>query len=186
MVLYIHGFASSGEGEKARIFREHYRKIGKKFLAPSLSFIPELAVGTLEEIIKNCDDIKLIGSSLGGYYALFLAHKYNLKAVLINPSLHPQETLKKVLGEQNCYYDGQSRFCWDERHIKMLEEFAVTKPPVEKLFVMLQKGDETLDWSVAAKELEGAKMLIEEGGNHSFSGIARHFDEIDSFLGIQK
>ncbi len=185
MILYIHGFASSGEGEKARIFRQHYKGIGEKFLAPSLSFIPELAVKTLEEIIQNCEDLKLIGSSLGGYYALFLARKYNRKAVLINPSLHPQETLKKVLGEQNCYYDGKSRFCWEEEHIKMLDEFVVTKPTLENLFVMLQKGDETLNWEVAAKELKGAKMLIEEGGNHSFSGIARHFDLIDEFLGIQ-
>ena len=186
MVLYIHGFASSGKGIKAQLFREHYRKIEEKFLAPSLSFIPKLAMETLEEIIINCDDIKLIGSSLGGYYALFLAHKYNLNAVLINPSLHPQETLKKVLGEQNSYYDPKSRFYWDERHIKMLEEFVVTRAPLENLFVMLQKGDETLDWRVAAKELKGAKMLIEEGGNHSFSDITRHFDAIDAFLGIRQ
>ena len=185
MVLYIHGFASSGEGEKARIFRKHYRKMGERYIAPTLSFIPELAVKTLEEIVKVCEDVKLIGSSLGGYYALFLARKYNLEAVLINPSMHPQETLKKVLGETNCYYDGESRFCWDEKHLKMLDEFVVTNPPLEKLFVMLQKGDETLDWRVAASELDGAKMIVQEGGNHAFSGIARHFEAIDTFLGIK-
>ncbi len=184
MVLYIHGFASSGEGTKARIFREHYRKEGVPFMAPSLSFIPELAVGTLEEIVRNCKDVALIGSSLGGYYAIFLAKKYGLKAVLINPSITPQQTLKKVIGEVNCFYDGQSRFCWDEKHIEMLEEFKVNYPPVERLLLLAQKGDETLDYRVAQEYLEGAQMLIEEGGSHSFDGIARHFGTIDGFLGI--
>jgi predicted esterase YcpF (UPF0227 family) len=183
MILYIHGFGSSGEGDKAKIFREYYRKKNVKFLAPSLSFIPELALRTLEEIVKNCEDIKLIGSSLGGYYAIFLAKKYNLKAVLINPSINPQITLKKVLGEQKCYYDGESRFCWDEKHIKMLEYFKVNNPPKENLLLLSQKGDETLDYTEAVNYLDGAKMVIQEGGNHSFSGIARYFETIEEFLG---
>ncbi len=185
MVLYIHGFASSGEGAKARMFREHYRKSGVKFFAPSLSFIPELAVRTIEEVVRNCEIDGIIGSSLGGYYAVFLAKKYNKKAVLINPSTRPQETLKKVLGEVDCFYDGVSRFCWDENHIKALEMFHITKPPVENLLLLSQKGDETLDYTVAVEYLKGAQMIVEEGGSHGFDGIARYFETIDRFLGIQ-
>ncbi len=184
MVLYIHGFASSGEGTKARIFRKHYHDLGEKFLAPSLHFIPSLAIQTLEEIIQNCEDVKLIGSSLGGYYTIFLAKKYNLKSVLINPSTRPKETLKKVLGKTNCYYDGASQFCWDEKHLRELEYYEVVNPPKENLLLLLQKGDETLDWSVAAEYLDGSKAIIEEGGSHAFDKIARHFETIDTFLGV--
>jgi len=184
MVLYIHGFASSGEGNKARIFREHYRKMGIAYLAPSLSFIPELAIATLEEIIKNCDDVKLIGSSLGGYYANFLARKYDIQAVLINPSITPQETLKRTLGEVECFYANGGRFCWEENHLKMLEQYRITNPHLNNLLLLIQKGDETLDYREALDYLNGAKMVIEDGGSHSFDGIARHFETIDRFLGI--
>ncbi len=182
MVLYIHGFASSGLGAKAEIFRTFYKNEKKTFLAPSLSFIPQLAMQTLEEIVQNCNDIKLVGSSLGGYYALYLSHKYDLKAVLINPSLHPQETLAKVLGKTYSFYDKRSGFFWQEEHVKALERYKVENPPTHNLFVLLQKGDETLDYRVAQKELAGAKMTIEEGGDHGFVGIECHFDAIEEFF----
>lgn len=97
MILYIHGFGSSGEGGKAKIFREHFRKRGVPFMAPSLSYVPELAIKTLEEIIEMCEDITLIGSSLGGYYAIYLAEKYGLKTVLINPAVRSSKTLKRAI-----------------------------------------------------------------------------------------
>jgi len=185
MVLYIHGFASSGLGTKAQLFKQHYQNKGVKCLAPSLSFIPDLAMQTLEEIIQNCDEVTLIGSSLGGYYALYLAHKYNLKAVLINPSISPQKTLKRMLGEVECFYSAGGRFCWEEQHLQMLQKFHISTPKKELFFLLAQKGDETLDFSEAVSYLEGAKMVVEEGGNHSFEKIERYFADIDQFLGIQ-
>lgn len=182
MILYIHGFASSGLGAKAEVFRSFYRKKSEKFLAPSLSFIPNLAIQTLEEIVRNCDDVKLIGSSLGGYYAIYLAKKYNLKAVLINPSVKPQETLRRVLGKTYSFYDKKSGFFWEEEHIESLSNFAVALPPVENLLLLSQKGDETLDYREAVKYLQGAKMIVEEGGDHGFVGIDRHFETIERFF----
>ena len=93
--------------------------------------------------------------------------------------------MKKTLGEVNCYYDAQSRFCWEERHLKMLDAYKVNYPPVANLLLLTQKGDETLDFRVAVEYLKGAEMVVEEGGSHSFDGIARHFDTIDSFLELQ-
>ena len=79
MILFIHEFSSHGYGGKARALREYYAKKNEPFIAPSLSYVPELAMQTLEELVQVCDDVKLIGSSLGGYYAMYLAQKYNLK-----------------------------------------------------------------------------------------------------------
>ena len=183
MILYIHGFASSGLGIKASLFRKYYKDNNKKFLAPSLSFIPDLTIQTLEEIIENFDkDISLIGSSLGGYYSIYLANKYNLKAVLINPSTKPWESLKKVLGKAYSYYDKESGFFWEEKHIDMLLKYKVDNPKKDNLFTLLQTGDETLDYKIAKKYLDGSKMVIEEGGSHSFDGIDRYFKEIDQFF----
>ncbi len=184
MVLYIHGFASSGLGVKASLFREFYHNKNKKFFAPSLSFIPDLAIHTLEETIQNCNDeeISLIGSSLGGYYSIYLADKYNLKAVLINPSTKPWETLKKVLGKTYSYYDKQSGFFWEEKHIDMLLKYKIKKLKKENFFTLLQTGDETLDYKIAKEYLNGSKMVVEEGGSHDFDGIERYFKDINNFF----
>ncbi|MFT7861208.1 MAG: YqiA/YcfP family alpha/beta fold hydrolase [Sulfurimonas sp.] len=184
MVLYIHGFGSSGQGGKSKLFREYFNNKGVKFLAPSLSFIPELALSTLEEIIETCheEEIVLMGSSLGGYYAIYLAEKYTLKAVLINPSIEPYETLKKVLGDNTSFYDGNFTFSWGEAQVESLKKFEVGIKEPKNYLLLARKGDEVLDYREAENKLQGARMIIEEGGDHGFLDIDRHFSDISLFL----
>ncbi|MDH4944435.1 YqiA/YcfP family alpha/beta fold hydrolase [Sulfurimonas sp. C5] len=184
MILYIHGFGSSGQGGKSKLFREYFQNKNIKFLAPSLSIIPDLAISTLEEIVHVCEDeeIVLMGSSLGGYYAIYLSEKYNLKAVLINPSIKPYETLKKVIGSNKSYYDGNFSFNWGEAQVNSLKKFSVDKVKKENYLLLARKGDEVLDYREAEKKLEGARMIIEEGGDHGFLDIDRYFKEISEFI----
>ena len=168
MVIYIHGFSGSGEGVKARAFREYFKSEGDTFIAPSLSYIPDLAI---------------IGSSLGGYYTIYLANKYNLKAVLINPSIHPYITLKKVLGDAPSFYD-ESSFTWMESHIKMLKKYETKVQSQTNFMLLVQKGDEILEYKEALDKLPDANIVLEDGGSHSFDGIAKHFYRIRSFFGL--
>ena len=189
MVIYIHGFGGSGKGVKASLFREHFKQKGVKFLAPSLSYTPTLAVSTLEEIIQNCNNnnIKLIGSSLGGFYAIYLANKYNLKAVLINPSTNPMQTLGKIVKEQNQralnFFD-LSYFDFNLNHIYMLKNYYTKDIKKELFLLMLQKDDDVIDYTIAKDKFSGAKMIIDSGGGHSFENIQTYFNQIDEFLGV--
>jgi len=186
MIIYIHGFGSSGMGGKAQIFREHFRKKGIDFIAPSLSYVPELAVGTLEELINSCSNPKLMGSSLGGFYSIYLANKYNLKAILINPAIKATKTLQRYVkdGKMALNYYDLSKFEWNERHMEMLKNYRVTNPKNGEFLLMLQKGDEVLDYKDALNALKGAKLIIEEGGSHAFEGIERYTPQIEEFLGV--
>ena len=180
MIIYIHGFGSSGEGHKAKQFREYFKDDG--FIAPSLSYIPDLAIKTLEELIESySSNITLVGSSLGGFYSLYLSKKYKLKAVLINPSIHPYITLKKVLGNAPSFHDTSS-FTWMESHIEMLHKYIIEDVNQKNIITLLQKGDETLDYNEAVKKLPDSKLIIEEGGSHSFENIPRHFPFLRSFI----
>ncbi|WP_457747573.1 YqiA/YcfP family alpha/beta fold hydrolase [Sulfurimonas sp.] len=182
ITIYIHGFGGSGNGVKATLFREYYNKIQEQFLAPSLSYVPDLAINTLEEFIERYNGrVNLIGSSLGGYYALYLANKYNLKAALINPSIYPYETLTKVLGYAPNFYD-ESKFQWNTKHILMLKKFEVSQPKEKNFFLLLQKGDEILDYKEALNKLPQAQLFIQERGNHSFENIQEHFKSIQEFF----
>lgn len=187
MTIYIHGFGSSGQGGKASLFREYYQSINAPFIAPSLSYIPDLAISTLEELINSYlqigTKVTLIGSSLGGYYALYLAEKYQLKAILINPAVASSKTLKKAIdmgGTAKNYYDN-STFTWQESYIEMLKKFQTPSINSKNYFLLLQKGDDVLDYKEALNKLPQAKTILEENGTHSFENIERFFEEIRGF-----
>ena len=190
MIIYIHGFGSHGYGSKAKVFREYFHSIGEDFIAPSLSYVPKLAIQTLEELINSYhEDVFLIGSSLGGFYATYLSQLPKVKKiVLINPATKPTETLSRALGDAPNFYDDSS-FLWTQKHLEMLKQYDYCMPnsskELRKFFVLLQKGDELLDYSDAAKKYEGAKLIIEEGGSHSFNGIKRHFKSIKDFFAVE-
>jgi uncharacterized protein len=185
MIIYIHGFASSGFGSKAEKLKEYFEN---EIITISLPTIPNLAIDTLEQIIEAFqnkeENVYLIGSSLGGFYALFLANKYNLKAVLINPAVNPAGTLDVYEGVDfvTNHYD-KSRFEFNQNHIKSLKNYEVEfiKNP-ENFITLLQEDDEVLDFTEAAEKLEETELIIEEGGNHSFDGIERYFRKINSFF----
>ena len=186
MVLYIHGFGGSGLGNKAQIFRKFFKEKKIDFLAPSLSYVPQLAIQTLEEIIelqieKN-EKISLIGSSLGGFYSIYLASKYDLKAVLINPAVYAHKRLEEALGEALNYHD-LSHFEWNENHLQMLQNlYSPSIETQERFLLMVQKGDELLDYSQAVDFLPNATQIIEEDGDHSFINIESKFNSICDFL----
>ncbi len=182
MIIYIHGFGSSGEGVKAKLFRQYFKDKGISFIAPSLSYIPELAIKTLEELIESCGGkVKLIGSSLGGYYSIYLSHKYDLKATLINPSIYPYKTLPKALGNAPSFHD-ESSFTWMQFHINSLKNYEIVSPKEDNFMLLVQKGDETLDYKEALTKLTKANLVIEEGGSHGFEDIEKHFEKIKIFL----
>ena len=188
MIIYIHGFGGSGQGNKAQQFREYFCSQDKGFIAPSLSYVPELAMKTLEELIESYnEDVYLIGSSLGGFYATYLSQLQAVKrVVLINPAINADVTLQKSVGRSKNFYD-LSTFEWNTRHIQMLEHFkskfaSIVHTNQEKYLLLVQKGDELLDYEEAVTFYTDAKQIVEEGGSHSFDGIERYFQQIETFF----
>ncbi|WP_366882596.1 YqiA/YcfP family alpha/beta fold hydrolase [Sulfuricurvum sp.] len=184
MIIYIHGFGSHGNGSKAVALRDFCKRKNIHFIAPSLSTIPDLAIQTLEELIESfqmTENVSLVGSSLGGYYAMSLSYKYNLPCVLINPAIYPYKTLSRALGFPPNFYD-QSTYEWNISHLEMLKKHEVKEYSGENALLMVQTADEVLDYTEAVEKLSRAQMIIEEGGDHGFQGIERHFQTIIEFL----
>lgn len=184
MIIYIHGFGSSGEATKAQIFRKFCEEKQIRYIAPSLPNIPDLALKTLSELIESYEvneKVYLIGASLGGYYAMYLSDKYDLPTVLINPAMYPFETLKRALGNGINYYDN-SIYEWNESHLDMLINYEIEDPQMENFFLLLQKGDELLDYEEAIEKLPEAQTVVEDGGTHGFDGIERYFEKIEAFF----
>ena len=103
--------------------------------------------------------------------------------MLINPAVDSSTTLKRMLNlgdTANNYYDN-SYFNWTTEHVDMLLNYKVKEPKNGEYFLLLQTGDDVLDYKEALAKLPNAKSVVEEGGTHSFEGIERHFEAICEF-----
>ncbi len=187
LFIYIHGFNSSPASFKAQCFsqflaRQHGHDV---FIAPQLADSPLAAMTQLSELIEEKQihqDISLIGSSLGGFYATSLAHQYGLKATLINPAVNPQIRLLDYLGKNKNYHTGVE-YDLTHEHIKQLDTIDIASiETVGKLQVLLQTGDKVLDYRLAQSKYRACQLIIEQGGDHSFVHFDSHCSAIYQFL----
>lgn len=154
---------------------------------PEIPPVPAEAIEMLMDCVKASQKIHKVvfaGSSLGGFYATWLAERFNGKAVLINPAVRPHELLKKYLGENVNYYTSE-HWILNETHIQQfrdLEVERITQP--ERYLVMLQTGDETLDYQQAVEKYADCNLVIEEGGDHAFIDFEKHIGKLLKFCEI--
>ena len=180
MILFIHGFASCGLGQKSRLLIEHFGR--DRVLTPDLPFSPAEAIAFLDRLLDEQPVELLVGSSLGGYYATRLNQQRSIPSVLINPAVRPWELLVDHLGPQQRWCDGQT-FEFTAAHARQLE--TLYRPRLrddERYLVLLQSADEVLDYRAAASYYGGHEVVIENGGNHRFENLADYLSVIDHFL----
>lgn len=186
-LIYIHGFNSSPQSAKARqlqVWTAQYRP-DLQLLVPALPLDPEKALALLDASVQACGSAPgLIGSSLGGFYANVLAARHGLRAVLINPAVHPHQLLARHLGETHNYHTGEAAELRQE-HIAVLERLEVLPPHPERLRVLLETGDETLDYRQAADFYAACHVEITEGGSHAYAGFVAKLPSIMEFLNQQ-
>ena len=126
----------------------------------------------------------MAGSSLGGFYATALAEHYGCRAVLINPAVRPHLLLQKYIGENVNYYTDE-HWQFDASHVEQLRQLDVAHiSQPQRYLLMLQTGDETLDYRDAEAKYAGCPAIMEQGGDHSFAGFERHIPRMLEFCGI--
>lgn len=187
VLIYIHGFLSSPESFKARQ-TQAWLAVNHPEVAyhcPQLTPYPEQTRLALEQLVESLlpQKIFLIGSSLGGFWATWLAEKYNLKAVLINPAVRPYEFMPKHIGVILKSYHSEDTYCLAAHHIDEIKAVDGIPQRLSNYWLLVQEGDETLDYTQAVEKYRGCKQTIEQGGDHSFQGFERYLSKIIDFLG---
>lgn len=190
MIVYLHGFRSSPESFKARLIGRRMRELGLHgaCLCPQLSERPAIAMADVLALTAGMPpaQLTLVGSSLGGFYATWLAERLGCRAVLINPALRAHEKLARHVGTQTAYHDAAARF---EFRAEYLDELAgmhvepVTRP--QRYFVLAATGDELLDWREMIAAFPGARHKVIQGSDHGMSDFASHLDEVLAFAGVR-
>ena len=184
-LLYLHGFNSSPDSTKAIIFRSFVeKKNSESLLVPSLPISPKETILLLDEIIEeNKKEISLIGSSLGGFYAAYLAEKYKLKSVLINPVVSPHlKNMEDLIGEHENYNTGEKYF-FSKSNFEELFDYKIRRFsfPLDHLF-LLQLGDEVLDQKKTLKHNKDSFSLVEDEGSHKFEDFEKYLPLIYDFM----
>lgn len=186
VILYLHGFCSSPASWKAVLMREELARRGQaaQFVCPALSPVPRQAVAQAEAIIAAANGpLTLIGSSLGGHYATYLAEKYDLKAVLINPAVVDRLDGSEFIGEHRNFHT-DAVFQFTAEHGADLLAQVVHAPTPERYWLLVEAGDEVLDYRHAVERYAGARQSVFAGGDHSFTRFGEMIPDILAFAGM--
>jgi predicted esterase YcpF (UPF0227 family) len=188
MLIYIHGFNSSPASTKARQLQARLQALGRaaQYRCPALPDLPSQAIALLEREMAGAPagDITLVGSSLGGYYATWLAERTDCRAILVNPAITPHVGLRAYLGPQKNLYTGEP-YELTERHLREMEALYVPAPTqLSRYYLMVTTGDEVLDYREAVARYAGAKQLVVQGSDHGFAEFEQHLDSVLAFAGI--
>lgn len=184
-LLYIHGFNSSPLSYKARVTHDYCANLGMSdaIAVPELPHEPGRAIAELAEIVEaQTQPVALIGSSLGGYYATWLAERYDLRAALINPAVNPAKLWQEHLGENRNFYSGR-RYHITTEHVEQMRGLRID--PLQRpdnFLLLVQTGDETLDYRLAVDKYKSCTSIIQDGGNHSFVNYAAMLPDIFRFF----
>ncbi|MFB9287196.1 YqiA/YcfP family alpha/beta fold hydrolase [Pseudoduganella plicata] len=185
MILYLHGFRSSPRSMKGRLLAERMAALGRadEYVAPQLPASPRLAMAQAFALVAGvrADDLCIVGSSLGGYYATWMAERLGCRAVLLNPAVTPLLDLEKYVGVTTMYHSDEP-FEFRREYIDELRAFAVptiTRP--ERYFLLAATGDEVLDYRTMVAHYAGARQHVIDGSDHGIGEFAQYVDEVLAF-----
>jgi uncharacterized protein len=182
LLIYIHGFNSSPASFKAKVLHDRLAALGRadELVAPALPHSPAAAAALLAELACGLPQAVLVGSSLGGYYATWLVEKFGLRAVLVNPAVRPYDLLAAYVGTQKNLHTGED-YEFTAQHIAELRAFEVDAITPERYLLMVETGDEVLDYRQALEKYRGAQQLVIQGGDHGFSDFADYLYRVLAF-----
>jgi predicted esterase YcpF (UPF0227 family) len=187
-LLYLHGFRSSPKSFKARVVHQRMAQLGRaqQLICPQLPASPKAAMELVLNLVeryqaKGENKLAIVGSSLGGFYATWLAERFGCRAVLINPAVDPLKNLEQHVGVTTAWHSDEP-FEFKREYIDELAELKVariTRP--ERYFLLAATGDEVLDYRDMVAHFAGAQQHVIEGSDHAVSEFEQYVDEVLDF-----
>lgn len=188
MIVYLHGFKSSPQSFKARYLAGKMAALGlsDQYYCPQLPASPKEAIAMVLAHIGNteADDVTLIGSSLGGFYATWLAEKLGCRAVLLNPAVKAPANLASYVGVSTQYHS-DAPFEFKAAYVEellALQTGKITQP--QRYYLIAATGDEVLDWREMVAHYPGARQTVIQGSDHGLTGFDGYADDVLAFCGI--
>lgn len=187
-ILYLHGFRSSPASRKATMLRARLAALGRgaEYVCPKLPASPRNAVELACQLAGRAvpGALAVIGSSLGGYYATWVAEQLRCRAVLLNPAIAPARDLAAHVGRQPVYFS-DDEIDFRPEYVDELRAFDtphITHP--ERYFLVAATGDAVIDYRTMVDKYRGARQHVIQGSDHELSDFGRVIDEVLDFCGV--
>lgn len=188
-IIYLHGFRSSPLSKKGQQLKQYCAEHHHTVHLPDLNCAPETVITAISYYIESLlpQQVVLVGSSLGGFYASYFVAKYACPAVLINPAMQPWQLFEELFGIEQIPLKVTENWTLDERQLRQLQSMAeTTLIHADKILVLLQQGDEVLDYRQAQAYYSAAQpsslILTDANGNHAMDDFAEKLPLLLEFL----
>lgn len=192
MILYLHGFRSSPASAKSSLLAAALRARGlsEQWCCPQLPASPRaamaLALGHAQDWLAaggKPDGLVVMGSSLGGFYATWLAERLGIRAVVLNPVVHASRDLATQVGSHRGFHDDQPFEFLPEYVAELTQAEADIPPELDpaRYFLVAATGDEVLDWRDMRERYRGCRQRIIQGSDHGLSDFADYLPEVLAF-----
>jgi predicted esterase YcpF (UPF0227 family) len=186
-LLYLHGFRSSPQSAKAQIMgryvQEHHPQVS--WWCPQLPASPQHAIDMLLHGVARWprEQMAVMGSSLGGFYAAWLSAHLACPAVLINPAVHPSRDLARYIGEHPVWQDPAQSIFFEPGYVQELMELESQPLPTSpNTLALMAQGDEVLDWHEMLARHQAGQVRLIEGSDHALSDFEIYLPQILEFL----
>lgn len=158
-----------------------------EFWSPQLPPSPRAAMALVQSGVVDWPQQRMavVGSSLGGYYASWVAQLARCKSVMINPAVNPARDLEGYIGELSAWHNPEEKFFFRPEYIEELRALDTRKlsAPAPEM-VLIAQGDEVLNWREMSERYPNALQLVQEGGDHALSNFEEYLPRIDEFLAL--
>lgn len=182
MIVYLHGFGSSPASAKAQQLKLRATAMGESWYCPQLPVSPKKAVDQVLSYLHTHADKRLtiIGSSLGGLYATWLAEQLGCRAVLLNPVTKVPDHPEQYIGTFNNSENGSDEF--KAEYINELADLVlprITRP--ERYLLLASTSDEVLNYLDMVHYYQGVQQILLEGDSHRMLLFERYIDVVLDF-----
>jgi len=188
-LLYLHGFRSSPASAKATLMAREVAQRHPQVVwsCPQLPPSPRQAMADVSALISDWPRARMavVGSSLGGFYASWVARQTGCKSVLLNPAVFPARDLARHIGAQTQWHKPEENFYFEAAFVDELQRLAeegVRVPGPE--LALIAQGDEVLDWREMRDRYPYARQIILNGNDHAISDFVLHLDGVLEFLDL--
>ncbi len=178
MIIYLHGFNSRGNGDKCQKLKALLNDTDIRIVSPTYDSADFESIEHLMDGIIPDDNPLIIGSSLGGFIAMYLAQKINAKCILLNPATDPVRLLKPFIGKNANFYTNEE-YDFTLENLNKLKKYYLDDLGSVPIHVFVNADDELIDYKDTVAFFNGVKEVkVLEHGGHIFSNLEEIKEDI--------
>lgn len=171
-IVYIHGYGSSPASDTAVKFKNEFKN--ENFVCPHINhdldpYTTKKQLDSLATTLKDHDDVVVVGSSMGGFWADYLAVTHGFKTILINPALRPSVTMQ--------------RFNAPDKYIQHYKELETLVKPHSRHFIVTFYASDDEIIPIEHIHQHYKKPIILKGETHRLSSMTPVFNMVKKMIG---